>query len=146
MWNSYRSSPPEVFLEKGCLKICSKFTGEHPCRIVISIELLCYFIQVALRHGCSHLNLLHIFRTYFSKNTYRGLLLQLRRFTKYNIQQVYYATLVLASCRYCGDNVDFFQNNADFFQNTFFKESINMAVSKTSKQRQTFMKNNVVQL
>ena len=56
MWNSYRSSPPEVFLEKGCLKICSKFTGEHPCRIVISIELLCYFIQVALRHGCSHRN------------------------------------------------------------------------------------------
>ena len=26
-----RSSPPEVFLGKGVLKICSKFTGEHPC-------------------------------------------------------------------------------------------------------------------
>ena len=23
----YRSSPPEMFLEKGVLKICSKFTG-----------------------------------------------------------------------------------------------------------------------
>ena len=23
------SSPPEVFLQKGLLKICSKFTGEH---------------------------------------------------------------------------------------------------------------------
>ena len=22
---------PEVFLGKGVLKICSKFTGEHPC-------------------------------------------------------------------------------------------------------------------
>ena len=27
-----RSSRPEVFLGKGVLKICSKFTGEHPCR------------------------------------------------------------------------------------------------------------------
>ena len=26
----YRSSHPEMFLEKGVLKICSKFTGEHP--------------------------------------------------------------------------------------------------------------------
>ena len=26
----YRSSPPEVFLRKGALKIYSKFTGEHP--------------------------------------------------------------------------------------------------------------------
>ena len=37
----HRSSPPEVFQEKGVLKICSKFTGEHPCRSVISIKLLC---------------------------------------------------------------------------------------------------------
>ena len=36
-----RSSSPEVFLGKGVLKICSKFTGEHPCRSVISIKLLC---------------------------------------------------------------------------------------------------------
>ena len=26
-----RSSHPEVFLRKVVLKICSKFTGEHPC-------------------------------------------------------------------------------------------------------------------
>ena len=26
-----RSSPPGVFLGKGVLKICNKFTGEHPC-------------------------------------------------------------------------------------------------------------------
>ena len=32
-----RSSHPEVFLEKGVLKICSKFTGEDPCRSAISI-------------------------------------------------------------------------------------------------------------
>ena len=34
------SSRPEVFLRKGVLKICNKFTGEHPCRSVISIKLL----------------------------------------------------------------------------------------------------------
>ena len=36
----YRSSHPEVFLGKGVLKICSKFTGEHPCWSEISIKLL----------------------------------------------------------------------------------------------------------
>ena len=37
---SFRSSHADVFLGKGFLKICSKFTGEHPCRSVISIKLL----------------------------------------------------------------------------------------------------------
>ena len=36
-----RSSSPEVFLGKGVLKICSKFTSEHPCRSAILINLLC---------------------------------------------------------------------------------------------------------
>ena len=65
----------EVFLGKGGLKICSKFTGEHPCRSVISIKLLCNFIEITLRHGCSPVNLLHIFRTPFPKNTSGRLLL-----------------------------------------------------------------------
>ena len=30
--SEFRSSPSEVFLGKGVLKICSKFTGEHPRR------------------------------------------------------------------------------------------------------------------
>ena len=29
---SCRSSRPEVFLRKGVLKICHKFTGKHPCK------------------------------------------------------------------------------------------------------------------
>ena len=32
-------------------------------------------IEIALRHGCSPVNLLHIFRTPFYKSTYGGLLL-----------------------------------------------------------------------
>ena len=35
-----------MFLGKGGMKICSKFTGEHPCRSVISIKLLsCKFTE-----------------------------------------------------------------------------------------------------
>ena len=39
------------------------------------VLLLCNFIPIALRHGCSPVNLPHIFRTAFSKNT-PGWLLQ----------------------------------------------------------------------
>ena len=33
------------------------------------------FIEITLRHGCSPVNLLHIFKTPFLKNTFGGLLL-----------------------------------------------------------------------
>ena len=62
-------------LKKDVLKICSKFAGEHPYRSVISKKLLCNFIEIALRHGCSPVNLLHIFRTPFPRNTSGRLLL-----------------------------------------------------------------------
>ena len=71
----FRSSPPEVFLEKGVLKICSKFTGEHPCQTVISLKLQSNFNEITLRHGHYPVNLLHIFRTSFPKNISEGLLL-----------------------------------------------------------------------
>ena len=70
----HQKRPPEVFLQKGVLKICSKFTGEHPWSSVILIKLLRSFIEITLRHGCSPANLLHIFRTPFYKNTSGGLL------------------------------------------------------------------------
>ena len=70
-----RSSHPEVFLENGVLKICSKFTGDHPYLSVISIKLQSNFNEITLWHGCSPVNLLHIFRTPFSKNTSGRLLL-----------------------------------------------------------------------
>ena len=45
-----RSSPPELFLGKGVLKTCSKFTGEHPCQSVVSIKLLCVVKQLYWDH------------------------------------------------------------------------------------------------
>ena len=80
---SIRFSRPEVFLRKGVLKICSKSTGEHPCRSVISIKLLCNFIEIALRHGCSPVNLLHIFRTLIPRNTSGWLLLHCQYIKEY---------------------------------------------------------------
>ena len=58
----------EVFLVKGVLKICNKFTGKHLYRGLISITLQSIFIDITLPHRCSPVNLLHIFRTTFSKN------------------------------------------------------------------------------
>ena len=70
-----RSSRPEMFRVKDVLKICNKFTEEHFCQNVISIKLLCNFIEKTFQHGCSPVNMLHIFRTSFPKNTSGRLLL-----------------------------------------------------------------------
>ena len=70
-----RSSRPEVLLGKGALKICSKFTGEHPCLSAVSIKLQSNFTEIALWHGCSPVNCLHIFKTPFCKKTSGWLLL-----------------------------------------------------------------------
>ena len=69
-----RSSHPEVFQEK-VLKICSKFTREQLCQSTISIKLQSNFIEITLRHGYFPVNVPHIFRTSFPKNTSGRLLL-----------------------------------------------------------------------
>ena len=63
-----RSSRPEVFIGKGILKYAANL-HEHLCWSVISIKLLWNFIEIALRHACSPVSLLHIFRIPFYKNT-----------------------------------------------------------------------------
>ena len=81
--NKNEKQPPRGVPRKSVLKIRSIFTGEHPWRSVISTTLLCNFIEITLRHGCS-LNLQHIFRATFLKNTYGWLLLKnLDSFTKW---------------------------------------------------------------
>ena len=78
---AFRSSHPELLLGKGILKIYSKFIGANPCRSGISIKLQSNFIEIALRHGCSPVNLLHIFRTAFTKNNSGWLLLSFPKIT-----------------------------------------------------------------
>ena len=64
-----RSSPAEVFLYKDVLKSAAELQeNTHD-------ETLCNFIEITLCHGCSPINLLHIFRKPFPKNTSEGLLL-----------------------------------------------------------------------
>ena len=58
-----------MFLEEGVLKIRNKFTREHQYQSAISRKLQGNFIEITLRHGCSPVNLLHIFRTPVPKNT-----------------------------------------------------------------------------
>ena len=67
---NHRSRPPEVFLGKDVLKICSKYTGEYPCRSAISTKLQSNFIEIRLQNRFSPVNLLHIFRTSFLKNAF----------------------------------------------------------------------------
>ena len=59
-----------------------QITGEHPWWNAMSIKF-----QIALRHGCSPVNLQHIFRTTFPKNTSGGLLLSI----VFNIFQYFYS-------------------------------------------------------
>ena len=54
-----------------------KFTGGHPHGSLISIKLQSNFMEITPRCECSPLNLLHIFRTPFPKNTSGGLLLNM---------------------------------------------------------------------
>ena len=71
----FRSNPLEMFLGKDVLKICSKFTREYSCGSVISMMLLYKFIDIALWHERSHVNLQYNLRIPLYKNVYRGLLL-----------------------------------------------------------------------
>ena len=85
LFSPYRSIHSVVLLRKGVLKIYSKCTGEHPCQSVISIKLQINFIEITLQHGCSPVNLLHIFRAPCPRNTSGWLLLYLLIGTNYII-------------------------------------------------------------
>ena len=58
--NRSKSIPLEIFPGKSVLKICSKFTEDHPYRSVISAKLLYSSIEITLWHGRCLVNLLNI--------------------------------------------------------------------------------------
>ena len=82
----HRNSPLEVLLLKG---VHSRFTGEHTCQIVISIKLKSNFTEITLRHGCSSVNLLHIYKTPFHKDIWWSL-----RFVRKMNQWQHYASFL----------------------------------------------------
>ena len=62
-----------MLLKEAALHSCAyekmlRITGEHLCQSIILIKLQSNFIiEITLQHGCSPVNLLHIFRTPFPK-------------------------------------------------------------------------------
>ena len=60
------------------------------------------FIEITLRYGCSPVNLLHIFRTLFRKNTYGGLLLNWASLRKrFSFVKTAYMGIVAIACSCC---------------------------------------------
>ena len=76
---NYGSSPPEMFLSKGILKICSKFTGEHPWWSVIYWD--CTLAWVFFCKFAAY------FQNIFPKNTSWEWLLKLDNYNWMNIPQ-----------------------------------------------------------
>ena len=72
-----QKQPPRCVPRKRYSENIQQIYRRHPCRSAISIKLLCNFLETTLRHGFSPINLLHIFRTPFLKNTSGWLLLHL---------------------------------------------------------------------
>ena len=67
--------PPRGIPRKMCSEKMQQISRRTTMLCAISIKLLRNFIEIALRHRCRPVNLLHIFRTSFPKNTSRWLLL-----------------------------------------------------------------------
>ena len=76
-FTNLQKEPSRSVLDKSCSKNMQQIYSRTsmPYHSPISIKVLCNFIEVALQFGCSPVNLLHIIRTSFTKNTYGGLLL-----------------------------------------------------------------------
>ena len=68
--------PPKGVLKKRCSENMQQIYRRKPMRSMISIKLLCDFIEITLRHVFSPKDLLHIFRTPFRRNTSGWLLLK----------------------------------------------------------------------
>ena len=90
--------------------------------------MLCNFFEVSLRHGCSPVNLLHIFRTPFYMSTYGGSLLYKRQ-------------LILESaCQSCLKN-SFSQNFGKFLRKTSILKSFVVIYSLTTAVFVRFIQN-----
>ena len=77
--NWSKSSCPEMFLGKGVKNWCEKLQQIYRRTPIPKCDFnkaASNFIEITLRHGCSPINLLHIFRTSFPKSASGRLLLK----------------------------------------------------------------------
>ena len=77
--------------------MCSKLTWEYPGRSVISIKLLCNFIEIILQHECS-VNLRHIFRTLFIGTPFKVCFRYLKTLTEKTHKIVQNSSRNLVTC------------------------------------------------
>ena len=121
--------------------VLRKITGGHPCRSAISIKLLCNFIEIALRHACSPVKLMHIFRASFPKNIPGWLLLSLRAYKK---QKNYCSRLYKNERkRFFNElNPSFVTNNKLFWKTVkpFFSDKGNYGANINGGKRRSFAK------
>ena len=71
LFHDIQKQPSRGVLKERCSENMQQIHRRTP-------KLFCIFIEIALRHGCSSVNLLDIFRTPFPKNTSGRLLLDAR--------------------------------------------------------------------
>ena len=76
--SNVQKHPTSGLLRKRCSENMQQIYRRHPCQSAISIKLQSNFIEITLQHGCSPVNLLHIFRAPFLGNTSGGLLLKFK--------------------------------------------------------------------
>ena len=70
-----QKKPSRDVLSKRCSESMEQIYRRAPIPRCDSIKFLCKLVEITLRHECSPVNLLHTFRTAFTKNTYAKLLL-----------------------------------------------------------------------
>ena len=70
-----QKQPYRDVLSKRCSENMQQFCRRTPMLKCKSIKLLCNFCKITFRYGCSSVNLLHVFRKPFSKNTSEGMFL-----------------------------------------------------------------------
>ena len=73
--NSVQKQPSRRVLRKRCFENMQQIYRRTPMPKCDFNKFASNFIEIALRHGCSPVNLLHIFKTPFLKNTSGRLLL-----------------------------------------------------------------------
>ena len=81
--SNVRGSTPKLFLGNGVLKICSKFTGERPCRSTISIKLQ------------SNLQVADLAKTYFWTNFMNFILEKQWNFPKSSSTVIWYHRMLI---------------------------------------------------
>ena len=73
--------PSRGVFKKRCSENMQQICRRHPCQSVISIKLLCNFIEITLRHVCSPVYLLDNLKTPVLKSTFGWL------FLNYNVRR-----------------------------------------------------------